>query len=148
MPDTVYGPATTETRLQSATADDLAWARYTSTAPSEPRTPAIEAALERVTFTELVSPQPLHAAVSHVAEMLAGADERAKSRLYVVTGRARRLAAENQGPELQKLVDEHNASTAAAEVRKTVGDVATAFVAARTQVGLLILQAPLISNDH
>jgi hypothetical protein len=133
FPDTVYGHATTETRLHSATADDLAWARYTTQSPDEPRAPSVQSALSRVSFTELASPRPLHAALSHIDALLDSTDPRSKARVFVVAGRGRRLAAEH-GPA---------AAAAAAEVRKTAGDVATAFVVARTQVGLLVLQAPL-----
>jgi hypothetical protein len=144
MPDTIYGNPTTEVRLQSATADDLAWARYTASTPLEPRTPAVEAALSRITFEDVRTPRPLHAAVARATELtqtVAGA------RQFVVTGRGRRLAVENHAPELQELVEANTASASAAEVRKTVGDVATAFVAAHVQVGLLVLQASLNSQD-
>jgi hypothetical protein len=145
FPDTVYGHATTETRLHSATADDLAWARYTTQSSDEPRAPSVQSALSRVSFTELASPRPLHAALSHIDALLDSTDPRSKARVFVVAGRGRRLAAENHAPEVQNLVEEHGpaAAAAAAEVRKTAGDVATAFVVARTQVGLLVLQAPL-----
>jgi hypothetical protein len=144
MPDTIYGHATTETRLQSATADDLAWARYTASTKIEPRTAAVEAALSRIIFEAVRTPRPLHAAVARATEFT---QKGTAARQFVVTGRGRRLAAENHAPELQELVEAHAASTSAAEVRKTVGDVATAFVAAHVQVGLLVLQASLDSQD-
>jgi hypothetical protein len=143
MHDTVYGHATTETRLQSATADDIAWARYTTTAPAEPRSTTLEGALARVEFEDMHAPRPLHAVVARAEAVATAAD----ARVYVVAGRARRLAVENHGPELQALVEEHGAAAAAAEVRKTVGDVATALVAAHVQVGLLVLQASLGTHD-
>jgi ribulose-5-phosphate 4-epimerase/fuculose-1-phosphate aldolase len=106
----------------------------------------VQDAIKHVTFTNLATPQPLHAAVDYVTEMLNPADSQSKSRIYVVCGRARRLATDNTGPELQAFVQEHGATAAASEVRKTIGDMATAFVAARTQVGLLVLQAPVAQD--
>lgn len=102
--------------------------------------------MKHIVFTSLATPQPLHSAVEYVTEMLSPADSRSKSRVYVVCGRARRLATDNTGPELQAIVQEHGAAAAANEVRKTIGDMATAFVAARTQIGLLVLQAPVVQD--
>jgi hypothetical protein len=148
FPDTVYGQATTQTRLQSATADDLAFARYAEPASEgEPRSARVETALARVTFGSLGSPQPLHATVARVNEELAALTAR-HARLLVVAGRARRLAADNHAPELTALIDEHGAAAAAADVRKTVGEVTTALVAARVQAGVLVIQAGTGSAPH
>jgi hypothetical protein len=57
----------------------------------------------------------------------------------VNTYRSRRLAVENRRAELQTLMDEH--SHVGAEVRKTVGDFATAFVVAGVGLGVVVVQA-------
>jgi hypothetical protein len=59
--------------------------------------------------------------------------------LVVVTGRSRRLAVENHRKELGELMVENG--QVGAEVRKTVGDVATAFVVAGVGSGIVVLQA-------
>jgi hypothetical protein len=64
-----------------------------------------------------------------------------RARLLVVTGRSRRLAVESHAAELKTLMEKYGSTSAASEVRKTIGDVATAFVAARSYAGLIVLQA-------
>ena len=53
--------------------------------------------------------------------------------------RSRRLAVENHRSELRDLMLENGA--VGAEVRKTIGDVATAFVVAGVATGVVVLQA-------
>lgn len=89
-----------------------------------------------VDFTTLTTPLPLHAAIqqaSDTAGLLPG------SKIIIVTGRSRRLAVENHRVELRDLMLEHGA--VGAEVRKTIGDVATAFVVAGVGSGVVVLQA-------
>src|SRR6266702_987658 len=120
----MYGNATAHMRMQSETADGVTWARYALS----PAT-AVDA-LSRVTFEEVASPMPLHAALRR-----AGTLERA----IVVVGRSRRLAVEDHHAELHMLEEEHGAVRA--DVQKTVGDVGTAFVMAGTNASLLVMQA-------
>jgi len=130
FPDTIYGIGDTQTRMASDTADDLLWAHYTTPASVE-----ISEALSRIVFSEQSSPRPLHAILDAAA--LAG---QSSARLLVVMGRSRRLAVESHEAELRALFSERGASLAA-DVCKTLGDVATAFVAASTSGSLLVLQA-------
>ncbi|KAH9065205.1 Sodium/hydrogen exchanger family-domain-containing protein [Lactarius vividus] len=134
FPDTMYGNATTHTRMQSETADGVTWARYAPPAATTTSDRALADALSRVTFEELASPTPLHAALRR-----AGTLERA----IVVVGRSRRLAVEDHHVELRILEEEHGAVRA--DVRKTVGDVGTAFVMAGVNAALLVMQA---SSTH
>lgn len=145
FPDTMYGNATTHTRMQSQTADGVTWARYAPSAESPTAAAAAAAAtsdraladaLSRVTFEELASPTPLQAALRH-----AGTLERA----IVVVGRSRRLAVEDHHAELCTLEEEHGAVRA--DVRKTVGDVGTAFVMAGINASLLVMQASGIHSE-
>src|SRR6266702_6693732 len=121
----MYGNATAHMRMQSETADGGTWARYALSAAA-----AAADALSRVTFEEVASPMPLHAALRR-----AGTLERA----IVVVGRSRRLAVEDHHAELHMLEEEHGAVRA--DVQKTVGDVGTAFVMAGTNASLLVMQA-------
>ncbi|KAH8989117.1 Sodium/hydrogen exchanger family-domain-containing protein [Lactarius akahatsu] len=130
FPDTMYGIATTHTRMQSETADGVTLARYAPPAAAATDDRALADALSRVTFEELASPMPLHAALRR-----AGTLERA----IVVVGRSRRLAVEDHHAELRMLEEEHGAVRA--DVRKTVGDVGTAFVMAGVNATLLVMQA-------
>ena len=131
FPDTMYGNATTQTRLQSQTADGITWARYAST-PTTP-SPKDGEALSRVTFEELVSPDPLHAAV-HRVRML-------PRPVLIVVGRSRRIAVEDYHAELRALEAEHGAAPVHSDVRKTIGDVGTAFVMTGIDANLLVMQA-------
>ncbi|KAI0263974.1 Sodium/hydrogen exchanger family-domain-containing protein [Gloeopeniophorella convolvens] len=127
FPDTMYGHASTQTRLQSETADGVAWARF---AAPVSLSPVDAAALARVTFEELTTPTPLHTALQR-ARALGG-------RTLVVVGRARRLAAEDHTAELRVLGERD----APSELRKTLGDTASAFVLAGVDVDLVVMQAP------
>ncbi|KAH9080284.1 Sodium/hydrogen exchanger family-domain-containing protein [Lactarius deliciosus] len=130
FPDTMYGIATAHTRMQSETADGVTLARYAPPAAAATSDRALVDALSRVTFEELASPTPLHAALRR-----AGTLERA----IVVVGRSRRLAVEDHHAELRMLEEAHGAVRA--DVRKTVGDVGTAFVMAGVNATLLVMQA-------
>ncbi|KAF9002926.1 Sodium/hydrogen exchanger family-domain-containing protein [Cyathus striatus] len=136
FPDTVYGHASTETRLQSETADSIAWGRYTS--PGAPSLPA----LSRITFREIASPIPLQAIIQE-AHAQAEAST-ASGDLLIIAGRSRRLAVENHRQELKALMDKHGA--VGAEVRKTIGDVATAFVVSKCGSGVVVLQAAIYDS--
>ena len=137
FPDTVYGYATTQTRLQSETADNLAWSRYASP-PSEQHPSQLAEALSRIDFMELQTPVPLHAIVSRASQQFDALVEK-RSRLLVVAGRSRRLAVENHREELKELIEEHG--SVGNEVKKTIGDVATAFVVSGCKAGLVVIQA-------
>jgi hypothetical protein len=129
FPDTMYGNATTQTRLQSETADFISWARYTTPLADTPFRDDSDA-LSRATFEKLASPTPLHAALKRA---------RLQNHPVVVVGRSRRLAVEDHHAELRALEAEHGAVRA--DVRKTVGDVGAAFVMAGIDTNLLVMQA-------
>ncbi|OBZ68862.1 K(+)/H(+) antiporter 1 [Grifola frondosa] len=137
FPDTVYGNATTQTRLQSETADNIAWARYTSHVHAS-------AALSRIEFAELPTPTPLHAVIERAASMVAATAEN-RSRLLVIAGRSRRLAAENHHTELKQLMEKYGGM--GGEVKKTVGDVTAALVVSGCEASVVVLQAANVSID-
>lgn len=137
FPDTVYGYATTQTRLQSDTADNLSWSRYASPPPEQ--LPAhLAESLSRIDFVELQTPVPLHAIVNRAATQFELLVEK-RSRLLIVAGRSRRLAVESHRAELKELMDEH--VSVGNEVKKTIGDVATSFVVSGCKAGLVVVQA-------
>ncbi|EIW80642.1 hypothetical protein CONPUDRAFT_90770 [Coniophora puteana RWD-64-598 SS2] len=164
-PDTIYANATTHTRLQNSTADDLAWARVAgpgteeddaTTAPRTTASPALRAALSRITFDELSSPVPLHAALTRLAQLkeslaasASGDGTGLSTRLLVLCGRSRRLAVENHDAELKQLVEEQHGAGAGigagevALVRKTIGDVGAAVLvgAPGAGAGMVVVQA-------
>ncbi|KAH9891803.1 Sodium/hydrogen exchanger family-domain-containing protein [Cubamyces lactineus] len=137
FPDTVYAHATTQTRLQSETADNIAWSRYTH--PDASSDPALAPALSRMTFSEVGTPAPLRYIIKEALSMSQAAlDER--SRLLVLTGRSRRLAVENHHAELKSVMEEHGGGVAN-EVKRTVGDVATSLVVSGCQASVIVFQA-------
>ena len=122
--DTQYGAQTTQTRLQSDTADDLVWNRYASRASSAPHSPSVLDALSRITFLTVSSSQPLRAALSRAAQVPG---------TIVIAGRGRRLARESHRAELKRLLiasghAARDAGAAGGEMSRTVGDVAAAFL--------------------
>ncbi|EKM52040.1 uncharacterized protein PHACADRAFT_187402 [Phanerochaete carnosa HHB-10118-sp] len=138
IPDTVYGHATTQTRLQSETADNIVWQRYAAPSGTESLDSVVIAALARIEWHEVETHSPLRAVVDRAAALEDGTSKR-RSRLLAVAGRSRRLAAENHHVELKGLMDEHGGI--ATEVKKTVGDVAAAFIVTGSKTSIVVLQA-------
>ena len=135
----MYGNATTQTRLQSESADGISWARYAApSAAEQSHTRPLRDALLRATFEELASPTPLHATLQRVRLMQ---QQQHSSAIVVVVGRSRRLAVEDHHAELRALETEHGGASVRVDVRKTVGDVGTAFVMAGVDANLLVMQA-------
>lgn len=140
FPDTVYGHATTQTRLQSETADNIVWARYT-----RPTDPALTAALARMEFVEEAASAPLHAVIERARKMSDTAVEE-RSRLLVLAGRSRRLAVENHHAELKTITEEYGG--VGGEVKRTVGDVTTALVVSGCQANVIVFQAALTPESE
>ncbi|CEL57245.1 hypothetical protein RSOLAG1IB_08457 [Rhizoctonia solani AG-1 IB] len=137
-PDTVYPQNTTQMRLQSETTDNLLWAQITSSSVSQ--SPAIQGALSRITFLENESSAPLAGILQRCSVEHTAAVSNSKA-LLVVVGRGRR-SAESHIDELHGIIASSNASeTIGSEIRRTVGDVATAFVATGTKASLFVFQA-------
>ncbi|KAI9057011.1 hypothetical protein FKP32DRAFT_1661520 [Trametes sanguinea] len=136
FPDTVYAAPTTQTRLQSETADSIAWARYTR--PDASADPSLAAALTRMVFTEAATATPLQYIID-TARTMSDSSQAGQSRLLVLTGRSRRLAAQDHHTELKSIMQEHG--SVASEVRKTVGDVATSLVVSGCETSIVVVQA-------
>jgi len=146
FPDTMYGNLTTQTRMQSETADGISWARYAAAPPAAEQRSYIRNALLRATFEDLASPTPLHATLQRVRLMQQQQQQQQEqqnhsSSIIVVVGRSRRLAVEDHHAELRTLETEYGSSSVRADVRKTVGDVGTAFVMAGIDTNLLVMQS-------
>lgn len=133
----MYGDASGQARLQSDTADSVTWSRYFAP-PVAGATPALIDALSRVEFVELQTPVPLHAVVNKAASQFESLVAQ-RSRLLIVVGRSRRLAVENHRKELSMMIEKHG--SVGHEVKKTIGDVATAFVVSGCKASLVVIQA-------
>lgn len=141
FPDTIYAPANTETRLQSANEDSLALSRYTGT--NRPAlSDALEGALTRFTFEDLATPTPLHGLVQRANEEKASLEKDQKN-LLIVVGRGRRLTPESHHAELRGFIQENQ--NKGGEVSRTVGDMATAFMIG-VKASVLVMQAALPSE--
>ena len=130
--------------MQSETADNILWQRYSLPSETEPLDSIASAALDRIEWREVSTPTPLRAVVEHAAQLEDATGER-KSRLTVVVGRSRRLAVENHHAELKGLMDEHGG--VASEVKKTVGDVAAAFIVTGSKASIVVMQAANVALD-
>lgn len=137
----MYGAQTTQTRLQSETADNVIWSRYVSRGVDD--TP-LSAALARIQFSEARTPTPLRTVVEHSTNIAESMSER-RCRPMIIVGRSRRLAVENHHAELKQLMEQHNAF--GSEVRKTVGDVAAALMATGCKASIVVLQAANVSHE-
>ncbi|KAG8907858.1 K(+)/H(+) antiporter [Tulasnella sp. 403] len=141
-PDTIYPNVTTQTRMASDTADNICWFKYApqespDAAPPQ-HTPEVQEALARITFTTLSSPTPLKDLIARISGDAIG------KRQLVVVGRAKRLAVESHQDEMKSLLSEQQGfghGGLGNEMRKTLGDVATAFVVSGVPAGLLVMQA-------
>jgi hypothetical protein len=136
--DTVYGNASTQTRLASDTADNLLWARYTN--PSDERNANITGALGRITFSTESTPKPLHVVTDTINNQLSNSHK--DKTLIVLAGRSRRLSPESHKTELTTLIAEKGSPITSC-VPKTLGDVGAALVATNVTASLLILQAAI-----
>jgi len=134
FPDTIYAPHTDATRLQSQTADEMAWDKYTSeTSP--------HSASSNVEFTHVRSPAPLKALTTVARTVQTQSDQ--TGRMLLIVGRSRRLAVESHHAELAAMVKEstNNGDHLSSEFRKTIGDVASALVVGGIGADMIVLQA-------
>lgn len=134
FPDTVYGTRDTQTRLASIVADDLAWARYTS---SNSRPAEVADALSRIAFREEFHAKALSGVVDAATRL---AQEHSQKRLLFVAGRSRSVAAESTNAELKEICAQRG-TMFGQDIQKSLGDVATAFMASSSNGSLLVLQA-------
>jgi len=133
FPDTIYAPHSTATRLQSRTADEMSWEKYTSESSPYVVSPNVE-------MTSLRSPAPLEAFNNVARTVYSQTVENVSGRMLIVVGRSRRLAVESHHAELTAMVKGggHHLS---GEFRKTIGDVASAIVIGGLRADMFILQA-------
>jgi hypothetical protein len=145
FPDTIYPNATTQTRLESDTADNICWNKYaprdSPESESAPRSADILSALTRMAFVTVHSHIPLHT----FAERGAAAIENGNSRVMFVVGRGKRLAAESHHAEMKALLGE-NPNTQA-EMRKTLGDVGTYIIHWGCAAPILVMQASAVADN-
>jgi len=94
----------------------------------------VQLALNRVNFLEESSSRPLHAVVDIASENVK------TKRLLVIVGRSRRLATDSHQTELKEILTEKS-NPIGFEVSKTLGEVATAFVASGVDANILVMQA-------
>lgn len=147
MNDTIYANATTQVRLQSETADNIAWQNITTphTDSSPIQSPQIREALSRIQFTELDSHNPLRDLLRLSEDEISNATETSNCRSFIIVGRGRKLSVESHGKELDEILEEKG--PVGNEVRKTMGDVATAVIVSGLSAGLLVVQAGKGNTD-
>ncbi|KAK8844163.1 hypothetical protein IAR55_006957 [Kwoniella newhampshirensis] len=121
----------TQARLTSDTADNVAWTFYTASSTTPPRPASIDSALSRVSLRSTQSASPLQYAFKCASSAITSTSASAKSwrPMLIVTGRGRRGAPINHNAELSRmLADKALNPSIGAELRKTVGDAATAMI--------------------
>lgn len=174
FPDTVYGQHNTETRLQSETADNILWSGLAPPVSigggrggDRGSSSSLDSSSEsgpRVVFSEVNTHAPLHMLVERASRSRGvGGGSAGRKRTLVVVGRSRRMAVEDHTAEVKELIEEearrirsggqHGGegsggggwhAVGVGEMRKTIGDVATAVVVgARAQSvgGVVVVQA-------
>ncbi|KAG6376893.1 Sodium/hydrogen exchanger family-domain-containing protein [Boletus reticuloceps] len=137
FPDTVYGKPNTAYFLQSDMADDLTWSRFASPTFEKDSHSQLRSALSRIEFTSIPHTLPLHALVQHVKQLREG-----PRRVLVVAGRSMRLFRADVVDELKQLMEEQRCTGHESDmVRRTIGDVAAAFVLGASVNGVIVVQA-------
>lgn len=150
--DTVYGTTTAAGRLQSETADNLLWRKYfKEDDESQDRQLDVEAdVLGRIQSETVSSVVPLHTIVKRARQIISCAT----GPVLVMSGRSRR-GADSHAAELSQLLKEKldqpaESSTedvsrlgvvASSEVRKSLGDLASAVLGSGLGVDMLVIQA-------
>ena len=119
-------------------ADNLVWNR--SSGPSISRSHATAEALERISFSEYRTDRPLHT-VLDLAKAESKKTIETWENLLIVVGRGRRMATESHQVELRQIMQEN--ISVPTDTRKALGEVASAFVSAKSSANLLVLQASL-----
>ncbi|KAI6156491.1 Sodium/hydrogen exchanger family-domain-containing protein [Pisolithus thermaeus] len=139
LQDSIYPHQNTELRLQSDTADNVAWARYTGMEKSAVGT-QLQAALSRITFEELTTPVPLQALIQRVHGF-----REVHRRVLVITGRSRHTTTRYE--EVKMVAEKYGyASGGSFElVRKTVGDVGCALLVSGAPNAMMVMQAGVTS---
>ncbi|HEV7738105.1 MAG TPA: hypothetical protein VGO47_12145 [Chlamydiales bacterium] len=130
--------------MASDTADNILWTHYTHKGTIEGHAPYLREILRRLKFADLQTPLPLRAVIQQSSKEV---KDSTGTSFLMVTGRSRRLAAESHQVELSSIVAERNDASISNDVTKTVGEVATAVMAAGINVnGLLVIQAANASS--
>ncbi|KIM54808.1 hypothetical protein SCLCIDRAFT_11167 [Scleroderma citrinum Foug A] len=111
----------TQTRLQSETADRIMWFKYALLSPGADIPNSLRAALSRIGFSDFSTPTPLHAAIQRASAIRA-----VHKRLLIVTGRSRRLAIESGHRELKEIFEEYR-TTSPELVTRMIGDIASSM---------------------
>ena len=125
----MYGQPNTQSRLQSETADNVLWARYTQNGlEKDTARPLLRAALSQIAFEETSSPVPLQALIQRMEQLHA-----AHKRVIVVTGRSRRLVAESHHQEMKVIAQKYGYVGGGTSgdfelTKKTIGDVGCALL--------------------
>ena len=124
-------------RLQSDTADTIAWSKY-ATPPhhtTNPDNPVLQHAIARIHFSDAQTSVPLHAALRHAHTL-----RETSPRLLVVAGRSRRLANDHHG-EMMRVLETYRPGVGLEGMRKTIGDVGTAMVVGGSASAVVVVQA-------
>jgi hypothetical protein len=127
--------------MASDTADNILWSQFThpNVASAVQLSPQAQAALSRVTFSEMASPTPLQSVIQRAAMEAKTAGESQKS-LFLVVGRGRRFAWNLIATSLINR-SLHRRSRPSV-VTKTIGEVGAGCVAAGTNIsGMLVMQS-------
>jgi len=145
--DTVYAHHSEGAQLQSETADNLAIAHFFGSDTTS-LSSSLLSALKRTTFTESRTSAPLRTALKLASQAAAASD----TPLLVITGRGRRQAMSHR-EELEQYLKEHVASSGSgisslglagsSEVRKSLGEAASALLVSAVSGSLVVVQAGL-----
>ena len=128
--DTIYGQHTTQTRLESDTADNLTWEQFVNPTTTN----------SRITYHTETTLTPLTEVIELAKAEATSRTSSSNKTMIVLAGRSRRMAVQSLYSEFNSLITESGVSITSS-VPKTLGDVGAALVATGVNASLLILQA-------
>lgn len=123
-------------RLESDTADNLTWERFTKPTRNN----------SRITFHTETTLKPLARAIELIRAEATLRSSGSNKTMIVLAGRSRRMAVESLHGELNDLIND-SGSSISAPVFKTLGDMGAALVLTNVNASLLVLQAAPNNDD-
>jgi hypothetical protein len=129
--------------LESNEADGKAWLFCTEDTDAVDRPATLRAALSRMTFTTVSTTQPLETLVEKAKQAIEQNGRTSWRPLLAVAGRGRieNGSTSTLAREMAKMLSVHGQiPDVGAEIRKTIGDVATAL-AITTSASIMVVQA-------
>lgn len=129
--------------MNSSAADAEAWSNLVDSASSLKHPPALRSAISRIHFQTVPTSEPISTLIELVNDAVKQHQDTSWRPLLALVGRGRLGSSEGNvdGREIARiLVNEGHAPDVGAEIRKTIGDVAT-VLAVTSKASVMVVQS-------